>query len=79
MSCDAARLRAGVPVIELLVGWPGSRPRTARRAGWCVAAARALNDERIDDETATVDLSAVRDGHIKLSAGRKRHVLVRPA
>ena len=37
-----------------------------------------LNDERIDDETATVDHSALRDGHLKLSAGRKRHVLVRP-
>ena len=38
-----------------------------------------LNDERIDDETALVGPGDVRDGHLKLSAGRKRHVLVRPA
>jgi len=39
-----------------------------------------LNDDRIASETATVSLSDVNDeGVIKLSAGRKRHALVRPA
>ncbi len=38
-----------------------------------------LNDERVDDETMPVDDGALRDGHVKLSVGRKRHVLVRPA
>ncbi len=38
-----------------------------------------LNDERIDDEMAAISLSDVNDqGLIKLSAGRKRHALVRP-
>jgi tyrosyl-tRNA synthetase len=38
-----------------------------------------LNDARIEDEAATVTLSDVNDqGVIKLSAGRKRHALVRP-
>jgi tyrosyl-tRNA synthetase len=77
VSCDAARLRAGLPVIELLfvAGLAASNGEARRliRGGGA-----RLNDERIDDETATVDLTALRDGHIKLSAGRKRHVLVRP-
>ena len=39
-----------------------------------------MNDARIADETATVSLADVNDqGVIKLSAGRKRHALVRPA
>ena len=78
VSCDLARLRSGVPVIELLAvaglaASNGEARRLVRGGG------ARLNDERIDDETATVDVNALRDGHIKLSAGRKRHVLVRPA
>jgi tyrosyl-tRNA synthetase len=39
-----------------------------------------LNDARIENETVTVSLSDVNDeGVIKLSAGRKRHALVRPS
>ena len=38
-----------------------------------------LNDARIDDETTAVSLADVSDqGVIKLSAGRKRHALIRP-
>jgi tyrosyl-tRNA synthetase len=77
VTCDRDRLRAGLPVIELLfvsgLAASNSEARRLVRGGGA-----RLNDERIDDETATVDLAAVRDGHIKLSAGRKRHVLVRP-
>ena len=77
VTCDRGRLRAGLPVIELLfvsgLAASNSEARRLVRGGGA-----RLNDERIDDETATVDLAAVRDGHIKLSAGRKRHVLVRP-
>jgi tyrosyl-tRNA synthetase len=65
-------------VIELLfvAGLAGSNSEARRlvRGGGA-----RVNDEPIGDETATVDLTALRDGHIKLSAGRKRHVLVRPA
>ena len=38
-----------------------------------------LNDEAVTDETRSVTGSDLRDGAAKLSAGRKRHVLVRPA
>jgi tyrosyl-tRNA synthetase len=38
-----------------------------------------LNDARVDDETMLVDATSLRDGAVKLSAGKKRHVLVRPA
>jgi tyrosyl-tRNA synthetase len=78
VTCDVARLRQGLPVIELLfvagLAASNSEARRLVRGGGA-----RLNDAPIADETATVDLAAVRDGHIKLSAGRKRHVLVRPA
>ena len=38
-----------------------------------------LNDAALIDESAVVDATALRDGVIKLSAGRKQHVLVRPS
>ncbi|MFL5334794.1 MAG: tyrosine--tRNA ligase [Geminicoccaceae bacterium] len=77
VNCDAARLRTGLPVIELLfltglAASNGEARRLVRGGG------ARLNDARIEDETALVDYQAVRGGHIKLSAGRKRHVLVRP-
>jgi tyrosyl-tRNA synthetase len=72
------RLRAGVPLFELL--------REARLAASNGEARRLIkaggarvNDEKAADEMAmvsTTDLGAT--GAIKLSAGKKRHVLVRP-
>ena len=39
-----------------------------------------INDEKIDDEGRTVSLADTNDqGVIKLSAGKKRHALVRPS
>ena len=39
-----------------------------------------INDEKIDDEGRTVSLDDTNDqGVIKLSAGKKRHALVRPS
>jgi tyrosyl-tRNA synthetase len=77
VTCDEARLRAGLPVIELmlLAGLAESNGEARRliRGGGA-----RLNDRRVDDETAVVDAGALHDGQLKLSAGRKRHVLVRP-
>ena len=57
VTCDAARLRAGLPVIELLfvagLAASNSEARRLVRGGGA-----RLNDERIDDETAMVDLAA---------------------
>ena len=39
-----------------------------------------INDDKIDDESQTVTLADLNDqGVIKLSAGKKRHALVRPS
>ncbi len=77
VTCDVARLEAGLPVAELffLAGLAASNSEARRlvRGGGA-----RLNDERVEDETMLVSLSALRDGQLKLSAGRKRHVLVRP-
>jgi tyrosyl-tRNA synthetase len=77
VTVEPARLEAGVPVVELLVtaGLAASNGEARRliRGGGA-----RLNDDRLDDETLVVDAGALRDGAVKLSAGRKRHVLVRP-
>jgi tyrosyl-tRNA synthetase len=39
-----------------------------------------LNDEAVNDPKLTVELSALNsDGVLKLSSGKKKHVLVKPA
>ena len=38
-----------------------------------------LNDAPVADEAASVTAADLRDGAAKLSLGRKRHLLVRPA
>ena len=72
-----ARLDAGVPVYELmreagLAKSNGEARRLIRGGG------ARVNDERFRDETGTVGADDMNpDGAIKLSAGRKRHALVR--
>ena len=74
-----ARLDAGVPVYELLreagLARSNSEARRLIRGGGA-----RVNDAPVTEETGTVgpdDLTA--EGVVKLSAGRKRHALVRPA
>ena len=72
-----ARLDAGVPVYELMreagLAKSNSEARRLIRGGGA-----RVNDERFRDETGTVGADDVNpDGAIKLSAGRKRHALVR--
>ena len=74
-----ARLDEGVPVYDLMreagLVRNNSEARRLIRGGGA-----RVNDEPVRDETGTVgadDLTA--EGAIKLSAGRKRHALVRPA
>lgn len=66
----------GVPVLELLI-----------RAGLCSSKGEArrliqgggarINDVQISDENMVIDLENSKDGYIKLSSGKKNHILVR--
>ena len=74
-----SRLDGGVPIYDLMreagLVKSNSEARRLIRGGGA-----RVNDEPVRDETGTVgadDLTA--EGAIKLSAGRKRHALVRPA
>ena len=72
-------LEAGLPAFELmkragLAGSNGEARRLIKGGG------ARLNDVAIGDETARITRADVNaDGVIKLSAGKKRHALVRPA
>ena len=79
VTCDArAAARRAAGDRAAVRGRPRRR-RTARRGGWCAAAAPGSTTSRSTTRPRPSISTAVRDGHIKLSAGRKRHVLVRPA
>jgi len=73
-----ATLAAGVPAFSLLVqaGLAASNAEARRliRSGGA-----RLNDAPITDETQPIGLTDLRDGTLKLSAGRKHHRLVRPS
>ena len=79
IEISRARLDEGVPVYDLLreagLAKSNSEARRLIRGGGA-----RVNDKPVRDETGTVgpgDLTT--EGTIKLSAGRKRHALVRPA
>ena len=76
-AVTAAALAAGIPVFRLLVeaglaASNGEARRLVRGGGVRV------NGEVVGDEATTVGEADLRDGALKLSAGRKQHVLVRP-
>jgi tyrosyl-tRNA synthetase len=75
-----------LPAIEAVL--PAAAIDLAVQAGFAASKGEArrlirqnglrLNDEAISDEALSVTAADLRDGAAKLSAGRKRHVLVRP-
>ena len=73
---ELSGIASGTPLIELLhrAGLAASNGEARRliRAGGA-----KLNDDAIASETATLAAADLRDGTVKLSAGKKRHVLVR--
>ncbi|MBM3622195.1 MAG: tyrosine--tRNA ligase [Alphaproteobacteria bacterium] len=72
-----ARLESGLPAFELFADAKLAESRGEARRLIKGGGAR-VNDKPVASETATVSLAdADADGRIKLSAGRKRHVLVR--
>ena len=73
---DRASLEAGIPVCRLfaemgLVGSNGEARRLVRGGGL------RLNDQPIQDENRIVSMADMADSAIKLSVGRKQHLLVR--
>ena len=77
IQIDARRIDDGMPITELFftAGLTASNSEARRliRAGGA-----RLNDVRLDDETRLVGHDDISEGHIKLSSGKKRHVLLRP-
>jgi tyrosyl-tRNA synthetase len=78
VECDAPTLAGGLPIVELfqLSGLVASNAEARRliRAGGA-----RLNDAPVTSETQLVAAGDLRDGRLKLSAGKKRHVVVRAA
>ncbi len=79
LDVPRAELEAGIPVFELFyrakLAASGGEARRLIRSGGA-----RLNDQALSDELQSVTTQDVTpDGVIKLSAGRKRHALVRPA
>ena len=78
IEVNSEALSEGVGVLSLFVSAGlGSSNGEIRRH--IKGGAVRINDDQISDDTLTVDESFLRDGQIKLSLGKKRHVLVRPA
>ena len=77
VDVPAAELDAGVPAFRLfaqtgLAASNGDARRLIRGGG------ARVNDDPIDDEGRVISAADLRNGAIKLSAGRKHHRLVRP-
>ncbi|MDA8250103.1 MAG: tyrosine--tRNA ligase [Rhodospirillales bacterium] len=75
---SAAALAEGIPAFALLVqaglaASNGEARRLIRQGG------ARLNDEPLQDEALPIGTAHLRDGAVKLSKGRKQHVLVRAA
>ena len=76
VEIDAAALKAGIAAWDLfsragLAASNGEARRLVRGGG------AKLNDQKCDDENAIITTDAVVNGVIKLSAGKKRHAIVK--
>jgi tyrosyl-tRNA synthetase len=76
VELDAARVHEGLAIVELfqlsgLVSTNGEARRLIRAGG------ARLNDRPVGAETDTIGPDDASSGQLKLSAGKKRHVLVR--
>jgi len=77
IEVPATELDGGAAVIDLLVranlaASKGEARRLVRGGGVRV------NDEKVGDEAETVGTADLTDGVVKLSAGKKRHALIKP-
>ncbi len=76
VSIPSATLNAGINIVDLFVDAglgtsKGEVRRLIKQGG------AKLNDGKIDGEDLTVTSAMLQDGQIKLSAGKKRHALVK--
>jgi len=79
VDIPTAELKAGIAAFALMTR-AGLTQSNGEARRLIKGGGARMNDARIQDEAATVSLADVNDqGVIKLSAGRKRHALVRPA
>ena len=74
---DEAMLAAGLPAYRLfaqagLATSNGQARRLIRGGG------ARVNDQMVVDESTIIDAASLRGGVVKLSAGRKQHVLIKP-
>ena len=79
INIDTKRLETGISILELFVesGLTSSKGETKRLIK---GGGAKLNDAKVVDENMIVTNSAITDeGHIKLSAGKKKHALVKLA
>lgn len=78
VEVSSADLGAGIGLLSLLV-----TAGLAASNGVCPPAypggAVRLNDQPVSDERLVVSSAALANGVLKLSVGKKKHVLVRPA
>jgi len=76
-AVPAAALDAGIPVLNLFVqaGLASSNGDARRQAK---GGGLRVNDETLTDEQRVIGRADLVDGAVKLSLGRKKHVLVRP-
>ena len=77
IEVPASDLSAGTGLLSLLVaaGLASSNGEARRHVK---GGAVRVNDSQVSDERMTIDQGAVADGVVKLSVGKKKHVLVRP-
>jgi tyrosyl-tRNA synthetase len=79
VSVPRARIKEGLGVLAAFVE-AGLVASTSEARRQIKGGGLRVNDERVDDATATLTLGDLNeDGAIKLSLGRKKHMLIRPA
>jgi tyrosyl-tRNA synthetase len=76
IEVDANQLRKGVQLADLMVG-TGLAPSKSHARRLMRSGGARVNDTPVTDETARLTDADARNGVIKLSAGRKRHALIR--
>ena len=79
ITIDGERLSAGIPVLDLLVE-AGLAESKGKARKLVEQGGAKINDQKIEDIDATASSNDLTDdGYIKLSAGKKKHALVKTA